>query len=340
MARPKPTTPEAIIETAVEVPLSEVQDMATEADTTPPKPKGKTALTLGLGIFLGAGVAALGYGAALKYPLFPAATASVDAGALAELAAKVDGIDTAAIEARIAVLEAAPAAAVDTSALEARIAALEARLAAAPPNTDLRAELADIRAKLAQSDPAPAIKAAIAAQMGDVEKTAQDMVAKVADAANQAAQLSAMTLLQAALDTGAPYASAAAQIALPDVLATYAEKGIPSLTQLRDAFPDAARAGLEAALKENMGETWSERITNFLRSQTGARSLTPREGNDPDAILSRVDAALTAADIQTAMTEIATLPQAAQTAMQAWIDQAKLRADALAAFASLTKGGM
>jgi hypothetical protein len=258
---------------------------------------------------------------------------------VAELTAKLVKVE-AGLQSRIAALESAPVVAPDTSALQARIAALEAKLAAAPPNNDLRAELADIRTKLAQSDPAPAIKAAIAAQMGAVEKTAQDMVARVSDAANQAGRLSAMTLLQAALDTGAPYASAAAQIALPDVLATHAESGIPSLTNLRDTFPDAARAALDAALTTNMGATWGERITNFLRNQTGARALTPREGNDPDAVLSRIDAALMAANMQAVVAEVAALPTAAQTAMQVWIDQAKLRADALAAFATLTKEGM
>ena len=354
MARRKPTAPDQAIETAAQ----SVEEAAVEpvAEAEPPllvqasddpigeavpvKSQSNTPLTLGLGAVIGLGMAALGYGAALTFPLTSAAPASVDQGALTELTAKMGDVE-AGLQARIAALESAPAAvAPDTSALEARIAALEAKLAAAPPNSDLRAELADIRLKLAQSDPAPAIKAAIAAQMGAVEKTAQDMVARVSDAANQAARLSAMTLLQAALDTGAPYASASAQIALPEVLATHAQTGIPSLTYLRDTFPDAARAGLDAALTTDMGATWGERITNFLRSQTGARALTPREGSDPDAILSRVDAALKAADMQAAVTELAALPAAAQTAMQVWMDQAKLRADALAAFAKLTKEGM
>lgn len=334
MARRKPTAPEDIIEAPATDAVVEVVDTAAPPA---PMPKGKTALTLGFGAVLGVAVAALGYGAALQYPLTSPAAQSADASAIADLSAKVAAMDVAALQARIAALEAAPAP--DTSALEARISALEAKLAAAPPNDDLRSELADIRAKLAQSDPTPAIKAAIAAQMGNVEKTAQDMVAKVSEAAGQAAQLSAMTLLQAALDTGAPYAFAATQLTLPEVLARHAETGIPSLTALRDGFPDAARAGLEAALKSNMGETWGERIANFLRGQTGARSLTPREGNDPDAVLSRIDAALAAADMGAVLTEIAALPAEAQTAMQGWIDQAKLRADALAAFANLTKGG-
>ena len=81
------------------------------------------------------------------------------------------------------------------------------------------------------------------------------------------------------------------------------------------AFPTAARAGLEAALRADMGSSWTERATNFLRAQTGARSLDPREGDDPDAILSRAEAAVSAGDLATALTEIAALPEPAQTAM-------------------------
>ena len=353
MARRKPTTQDQAIETAgetadqtafkavadAEPPLAAQASDTPIAKAAPVKPKSMTPLSLVLGAVLGMGAAALGYGAALNFPLTGAAPASVDNGALAEVTTKMDAVE-AGLQSRIAALESVPVVSTDTSALQARIAALEAKLAAVPPNNELRAELADIRAKLAQSDPAPAIKAAIAAQMGAVEKTAQDMVARVSDAANQAARLSAMTLLQAALDTGAPYASAAAQIALPEVLAAHAETGIPSLTYLRDTFPDAARAGLDSALTTNMGATWSKRIADFLRSQTGARALTPREGADPDAVLSRIDAALNGADMQAVVAELAVLPAAAQSTMQVWIDQAKLRANALAAFAKLTKEGM
>jgi hypothetical protein len=306
------------------------------------KPASKTALTLLLGSVLGVAIAALGYGAAVKFPLEQATTASaVDAVAYNELAAKLDAIDLGALESRIAALESLtdPLAAELATETAARIDALELKLSKQIVNGNLQAELEDIRQKLAQSDPTPAIKSAIEAQMGAVQKTAQTMAAEVAKAAEEAGHMAAMTLLQAALDTGAPYASVAQQIDLPPALATHAQTGIPSLTALREGFPDAARLGLDAALKENMGQTWSERAANFLRSQTGARSLTPREGNDPDAILSRIDAGLMSADLQLVLAEIATLPADAQTAMQSWSDDVKLRAEALAAFSGLSSEG-
>jgi hypothetical protein len=72
----------------------------------------------------------------------------------------------------------------------------------------------------------------------------------------------------------------------------------------------------------------------------GVRALTPREGNDPDAILSRAEAALTAGDVAQALAEIATLPAVAQDALAAWRTQAQLRLDAQAALqALLAKAG-
>ena len=142
-------------------------------------------------------------------------------------------------------------------------------------------------------------------------------------------------MLRAALDTGAPYASATSMADLPPVLADHAETGLPSLTALKASFPDAARLALEAALRADMGGTWAERVTNFLRNQTGARSLTPREGNDPDAILSRAEAALNAADLPRALTEIQSLPPEAQTALQDWTTNAALRQSALEAMTAL-----
>lgn len=311
----------------------------TDANTAPAQ-KGKSyGKGLVIGAILGVAAAGLGYGAALQFPF---AQASADQGAqIAALTARIAALESAptdtTLQSRLTALESAQAP--DISPLEARLTALEQRLAAQPVGDDLRAELADIRAKLAQSDPTPAIKAAIAAEMGTVQETAQQMVAQVAAAAKDAAALSAMTLLRAALDTGAPFAAAAQELDLPADLADYAQTGIPSLTTLKDSFPAAARAGLDAALRSDTAATWAQRVTNFLRSQTGARSLTPQTGNDPDAVLSRIEAALRAADITAVMAEVGALPPVATVAMADWIALAQTRANALRAFETLTEQG-
>jgi hypothetical protein len=75
----------------------------------------------------------------------------------------------------------------------------------------------------------------------------------------------------------------------------------------------------------------------FLRHQLDVRSVEPREGDDPDAILSRAEAALRDSRLTDALAEIATLPEAAQAPMGAWIAAAEGRVAALSALQALVE---
>jgi hypothetical protein len=77
------------------------------------------------------------------------------------------------------------------------------------------------------------------------------------------------------------------------------------------------------------------RITAFLRAQTGARSLTPREGNDPDAILSRAEAALREGDLVATLAELDALPAEGAARLAEWRAQAEARLAASQAVAEL-----
>lgn len=79
-----------------------------------------------------------------------------------------------------------------------------------------------------------------------------------------------------------------------------------------------------------------ERLTAFLQAQTGARSLAPREGDGPDAVLSRAGAALDAGNLQAALTEMDALPEPGQVAMADWRRLADIRLAASAAAAELS----
>ena len=125
-----------------------------------------------------------------------------------------------------------------------------------------------------------------------------------------------------------------AGVAIPPPLAEQGQ-GVPTLEALRTAFPDAARDALAASLKETAaGDTW-ERLLAFLRTQSGARSLTPREGTDPDAILSRAEAALAAGDLAGSISEIGGLPAEGQARMTEWVALASRRISATEAAAAL-----
>jgi hypothetical protein len=77
------------------------------------------------------------------------------------------------------------------------------------------------------------------------------------------------------------------------------------------------------ALRETAGDGAVDRLTAFVQGQIGGRAVAPREGDDPDAILSRVQAAVSSGDLDTALAEISALPEGARAEMAAWIADAE-----------------
>ena len=178
------------------------------------------------------------------------------------------------------------------------------------------------------------------AQLKEAQAIAAETAKNADDLALSVRRLAALSQLQAALDSGAPFAAALVDLAsvsdpVPAALAQFADKGLPTSDGLKAAFAPAARLSLDAALRANMGESWSERAASFLRSQTGARSLEPREGSDPDAVLSRAEAAVNAGDLKTAFDELQALPPEAQPAFADWRAMAETRLAAETAIAAL-----
>jgi hypothetical protein len=299
------------------------------------------------------GVLAAGLGFALARAVpggWPIADTTALQAQVQQLAA-----DDAALKSQLAALAAAPAAPSD---LADRVAALESKSA-----PDLSADLAALKNRVdalastpgagdgaalkALQDQVAALSAAPVAIPAEIEaavKAAKDQLsAATAEAQAQAGKLttlSAWRQLAAALDSGAPFAAALGDLSgqtLPAVLTDNAQTGLPTMQSLRDSFPEAARAALEAARRADMGASWTDRIATFLQTQTGARSLTPRDGSDPDAVLSRAEAAVAKADLATALTEIAALPDAAKAALADWQAQATRRLQAGQAIADLGK---
>ena len=221
------------------------------------------------------------------------------------------------------------------TALEERLTALETRPAGnatidPAALSGLTADIAALRSELNAQKAA----AATAAQQAETARVQTET-----EAQNTLLQ-AALTKVEAALNSGESYAESLALLseaglAIPPVLSENAEEGLPTMAALAEGFADPARAALEESLRGNMGSTWSQRFGSFLRSQTGARSLTPREGNDPDAVLSRANAAVAQGDLTTALTEITALPEAAQIALAGWVAQAELRLTAETATAEL-----
>ena len=346
-------------DSAANEPQAPTQAEPTPAPALPPVVAGKPARRGWGGPVLGGVIAAgLGFGLAQYGPvkdLLASNSATVSAEDLGALQAEVDALKAAlaekapaadlvarldAVEARVA----EPAVAVDLAPLEARLSALEQRPVGSLSSSDA-ASLAALKAQMetlqqggiAQAD-VDAASAALQAKLDEAMASANALQASSAETAAKAAHQSALLQIAAALDTGAPFGAALAALdpaTTPEILTQNAAQGLPSLPALRASFPDAARLALDAALKADLGASWSERVTNFLRTQTGARSIAPREGDDPDAILSRAEAALTAGNLTAALAELDSLPDTAKGALSSWRAQADLHVAAAEALSVL-----
>ena len=231
------------------------------------------------------------------------------------------------------------------TALEDRLTAIEAlpKDGSAGSGAALAALQADVTALKSAGPSTDAVRQAAAA-IDDKVKAAEAQFAALQDAASAATRSNALHEIAAALDSGAPFSAALAELGsadLPKSLTDTAQSGVPSLQSLRASFPDAARAALGAALKANMGSSWTDRVSAFLRNESGARSLTPRDGADPDAVLSRAEAALAAGDLAKTLTELSALPPEGQAAMASWQADCTKRVNAQTDVAALlaTSGG-
>jgi hypothetical protein len=231
------------------------------------------------------------------------------------------------------------------TALDARVAEVEARPATiissetGVPVEDVRAELTEMQAALeAQRDE-------ISSLLGNA-KSVEEATAEAARAAAVAAQAAAgqraLAQVTAAISNGGGYAQAIEDMTkagitdLPAALTDPAGDGVTPLINLQSRFPDVARAALADARAGNAdGEDTG--VSGFFRRQLGARSVIPREGNGPDAILSRAEAAVRNGSVADAITEIDALPDGTKDALQDWLADARVRADAEAAVQDLSQ---
>ena len=170
----------------------------------------------------------------------------------------------------------------------------------------------------------------------------QKFMAETAEATNEVTQRAKDTVargilaqIRAAIDAGGPFDTAIKEFdeqvghALPNQLRSLAQEGVQTYQELRDSFAEAARSALNAARDELNESEGFMGIGNYLRQQFQARSVTPKMGDDADAVLSRVEQELRENDLTGALNELDALPDAARDQMQPWIDQARERQDAL-----------
>ena len=216
---------------------------------------------------------------------------------------------------------------------ESRLAGLEARPlppAGADGSAAMEAQMEAFRQQLDE------VTADAEARIAEAQSRASEIEAEAAAAAKTAERAAALTSLKAALESGAAFESTLAVFEdVPQALSSVSADGIPTLSSLQASFPDAARAALAQAQTVPESASAADRFVAFLKRRTNARSLTPQDGDDPDAVLSRSEAALADGELESALSELEALPESAYQAMSDWISAAETRVAAIGAAASL-----
>ncbi|QXT40145.1 COG4223 family protein [Gymnodinialimonas ceratoperidinii] len=274
--------------------------------------------------------------ASAEPPALPEVDLSGVEGATAEVASNLSALSETVddLTARVVALEERPVitgdVAADTAALSEVVETLEARVA---------------EERAAAAEAVAAAEASQAAAAAELQAAAEAAQAAIAEAEARAAATAEATQAQAALSrvqiamaAGGPFADALSDLPVeaPEALQAAAETGVPTIDELQASFPASARAALPIALRETAGDSATDRVGAFFMGQIGGRSVEPRDGDDPDAVLSRAEAAVGAGDIDGALSEIATLPEGAQAAFDEWIAQAEARVAADDALADLS----
>lgn len=190
-----------------------------------------------------------------------------------------------------------------------------------------------------------ALQASVEEQRSEIEgllDNALSVEEATADMARTATLQAALTSITAAISGGQPFASGLSELeanGMSDISAALtdtADTGVVTLINLQTRFPDAARTALSVARADGTDEA-AGGVSSFLRRQLGARSVAPREGSGPDAVLSRAEAAVRDGELADALSELDTLPENAKAAMQDWLADARARQAADAAAQDLSQ---
>jgi hypothetical protein len=276
------------------------------------------------------------------------AKANAVAASVAALEPRIAAIEsrTAAIAAgaddlakRIDALEAASRATGD------RIGKVETTLAARPeaPTANMDQVLDDLMARLERVEAAvakggnltpPAGLAEIAGRVAALENSTAAMSQRLAvlqarpsaaTESEKAARALAIGTLRQAAGEGAPFAGNLAMLQAlgldeTDIAALrpLAEKGAPPKSELAGAFPEVADRILAASAAIDPNAGFFDRLAGFARGLVTVRPTTPIAGDTPDAIVSRMQAAVDRGDLAPALAERNGLPDNGKAVSAAW----------------------
>lgn len=247
-----------------------------------------------------------------------------------------------AVESRVSALEsAAPSSGgQDVTALDSRVSSLADRVESlASPGggsgvTDRISAIesaqtalqADVRKLTGELSALTGRVGADEGQQASAVKALEDRVASVEKSLSgprediKVARALAAASLKAAIDRGGSFMAELEAFASVDgdspaiaQLRSYAASGVPSRSALISAFPNIASAMINAADGSGADAGWFDRLVDSASSVVKVRPVGDVSGDSADAIVARMEFKLNNGDLQGAIGEWKTLPEASRT---------------------------
>ena len=272
-----------------------------------------------------------------------------EAGISAQLTARLDRLETSLAETGPAGEPSDPAA---MQALDERFSALESRIAglaesggntAADPALaeairEMRAAQSGLQAAFGELQTQTSGQIAeISAKIAEIEQTQADLAQQLEEPGRQVdlARAIASAGLKSAIDRGGSFMSeleAFASVAPDDPavaeLRDLAASGVPSRSSLIEDFPEAASTAIAAADPGDPNAGLVDRLMSSALSVVKVRKVGDVEGDSAEAIAARAEARLMDGDLDAALAEWNSLPEASRAAASGYGDALAARARA------------
>ena len=333
--------PTITIEPELDDPISKSTVEVSET-LSPPLTKSKTLSSVIPAIFGGMVAGVVGFGVAFGLLPKPDITLSARISAqesqimaLNEKIAAIPMPNVSSVEAAMSVTTEAVNAAVERiTVLESRKDDLSRRAA---EGTSVSMEAYEVVLDSLKSD----MENLRSIVLAEVEAARDQAVLISTNATRVAVKQALLVRIQRGFESGAPLGKVLDDLAAlmqKDVPAAlkFVRNGTPTLLILQSDFPPLARAALATARSEGVSGEAESVWANFLRNQFDVRSVSPKEGNGTDAILSRAEATLGEGRLADTLAELNALPEVVRAELSDWITMAEFRVGALAAAASLS----
>jgi hypothetical protein len=267
-----------------------------------------------------------------------------------EISAQLDKVQAAlqsrpadtALDARVATIEA------QTKALSESLAAINRRLDDVAAATQSARERADGAAAAATGAAQSSVQRgdldAFAGRIAALEQSIKTLSAataqRPASAGDRAARAAvAAEALRAVVERGAPYTAELATVkslgadqAALAALQPFAAAGVPTAAALGHELSQLTASLLQPASGvAPSGGGFLGRLESNAKSLVRIAPVDATAGEQPSAVVARLQADASRADIAAALADIAGLPQSAKIILEPWVQKANARAAAIAA---------